>query len=120
MGNPLVTRSNSAVPAEAKGNPQREIPFEFYAQVRSERVQKGNKFLSACRNFLCAVRFLRRSDSDQKGNHSKASAREICSRGIILRTVHLLRRSELTSKQWIKNPEFETMKENIQLTRLIS
>ena len=41
--------TNSAVPAEAKGNHRREIPFEFYAQVRSERAQKGNKFLSACR-----------------------------------------------------------------------
>ena len=59
--------SNSAVPAEAKGDPRREIPFEFYAQVRSERAQKGNKFLSACRNILCAVGFLRRSKSEQKG-----------------------------------------------------
>ena len=32
--------SNSDVLAEAKGNPRREIPFEFYAQVRSERAQK--------------------------------------------------------------------------------
>ena len=28
---------NSAVPAEAKGNPRKDIPFEFYAQVLSER-----------------------------------------------------------------------------------
>ena len=43
--------SNSAVPAIAKRNPQKESPFEFYAQVRSEWAPKGNKFLSACRNF---------------------------------------------------------------------
>ena len=71
--------SNSAVPAKAKGNPRREIPFEFYAQVRSERAPKGNKLLSACRNFLCRVQFLRRAESEQKGNHSEASARELCS-----------------------------------------
>ena len=40
-------RSNSAVPAKAKRNPRRESPFEFHAQVRSERAPKGNKFLSA-------------------------------------------------------------------------
>ena len=28
---------------------------------------KGNKFLSACRNFLCTVGFLRRCKSEQKG-----------------------------------------------------
>ena len=28
-------RSNSAVPEKEKGNPQRESPFEFYAQVQS-------------------------------------------------------------------------------------
>ena len=71
--------SNSAVPAKAKGNPRRESPFEFYAQVRSEWAPKGNKFLRACRNVLCTVGFLRRSESEQKGNHSEASAREICS-----------------------------------------
>ena len=32
--------SNSTVPVKAKGNPLRGIPFEFYAQVRSERAQK--------------------------------------------------------------------------------
>ena len=74
--------SNSAVPEKAKGNPRRESPFEFYAQVRSEWALKGNKFLSACRNFLCTVGFLRRAESEQKGNHSEASAREICSSGI--------------------------------------
>ena len=111
-------RSNYTVPAEAKGDPRREIPFEFYAQVRSEQAQKVNKFLSACRNFLYRVRFLRRSKLEQKGNHSEASAREICSSGIILGTVQLLHRSKQTSQRWIKNPEFETMKENIQLTRL--
>ena len=67
--------SNSAVPAKAKGNPRRESPFDFYAQVRSERAPKGNKFLSACRNFLCTVGFLRRAESEQKGNHSEVSAR---------------------------------------------
>ena len=112
------SRSNSAVPAKAKGNPRRESPFKFYAQVRSEWAPKGNKFLSACRNCLCTVGFLRRSESEQRGNHSKASAREICSSGISWRTVQLLRRSELTSQRWIKNPEFKTMKENIQLTRI--
>ena len=38
--------------------------------------------------------------------------------GIILRTVQLLRRYELTRQRWIKNPEFKIMKENIQLTQL--
>ena len=95
-----------------------EYPFEFYAQVRSERAPKGNKFLSACRNFLCRVRILRRAKSEQKGNHSEASAREICSSWISWRTVKLLRRSEMISQRWIKNPEFETMDANIQLTRL--
>ena len=33
--------SSSAVPAKAKGDPQWESSFEFYAQVRSERAQKG-------------------------------------------------------------------------------
>ena len=47
--------SNSVVPAKAKENPQRESPFEIYAQVRSEQASKGNKFISACRNFLCRV-----------------------------------------------------------------
>ena len=112
------TGSNSAVPAKEKRNPQRESPFESYAQVRSECAPKGNKFLSACRNFLCRVGFLRRSESEQKGNHSEASAREFCSSRISWRIVQLLRRSELTSQRWIKNPEFETMKENIQLTWL--
>ena len=102
--------STSAVPAKAKGNPRRESPFEFYSQVRSEWAPKGNKFLSACRNFLYTVGFLRRSKSEQKGNHSEASAREICSSGISWRTVQLLRRFELTSQRWIKNSEFETMK----------
>ena len=74
--------SNSAVPAKAKGNPQRESPFEFYIQVQSEWAPKGNKFLSACKNFLCTVGFLRRAKSEQKGNHSEALAREICSSGI--------------------------------------
>ena len=105
--------NNSAVPAKSKGNPRRESPFEFYAQVRSEQAPKRNKFLSACRNFLCTVEFLRGSESEQKGNHSEASAREICSSGISWRTVQLLRRSELISQRWIKSPEFETMKENI-------
>ena len=94
------------------------IPIWIYAQVWSEWAPKGNKFLSACRNVLCTVGFLRRSESEQKGNHSEASAREICSSGISWRTVQLLRRSEMTSQRWIKNPEFETMNENIQLTRL--
>ena len=74
--------SNYAVPAKAKGNPQRESSFEFYVQVRSERAPKENKFLSACRNFLCTVGFLRRAESKQRGNHSKVWAREICSSGI--------------------------------------
>ena len=47
--------SNSAVPEKSKGDTRRESTFEFYAQVRSERAPKGNKFLSACRNFLCTV-----------------------------------------------------------------
>ena len=110
--------SNSAVPAKGKGNPQKESPFKLYAQVQLEWAPKGNKFLSACRNFLCSVGFLRRSESEQKGNHSEVSAREIFSSRKILRTVQLLRRSELTSQRWIKNPEFKNMKENIQLTRL--
>ena len=71
--------SNSAVPEKAKGNSRREYPFEFYAQVRSKRAPKGNKFLIACRNFLCRVQVLRRSESEKKGNHSEASAREIFS-----------------------------------------
>ena len=54
--------SNSAVPAKAKGDPRRGSPFEFYAQLRSEWAPKGNKFLSDCRNFLCTVVFLRRSE----------------------------------------------------------
>ena len=75
-------RSKSAVPAKAKGNPRKESPFKFYAQVLSEWAPKGNKFLSACRKFLCTVGFLCRSESEQKGNHSEASYREICSSGI--------------------------------------
>ena len=73
---------NYAVPAKAKGNPQRESPFELYAQVRSEWAPKGNKFRSAYRNFLCRVQFLRKAKSEQKGNHSEASTRDICSSGI--------------------------------------
>ena len=69
----------SAVPAKAKKNPQRESPFKFYNQVLSKWAPKGNKFLSACRNFLCTVGFLRRSESEQKWNHSEASPRDICS-----------------------------------------
>ena len=30
------SESNSAVPSKSKGNPRRESPFEFYAQVQSE------------------------------------------------------------------------------------
>ena len=87
--------SNSAVPSKAKGNPRREsqsestkgIPIWIYAQVRSERTPKGNKFLSACRNLLCTVVFIRRAKLEQKGNHSEASAREIFSSRISWRTV---------------------------------
>ena len=43
--------SKSVVPVKAKGNPRKESPFKFYAQVLSEWAPKGNKFLSACRNF---------------------------------------------------------------------
>ena len=78
---------NSMVPEKSKRNPRRESPFEFHAQVWSERAPKGNKFLSACRNFLCRVQFLRRSESEQKGNHSKASAREFCASKISWRTI---------------------------------
>ena len=105
--------SKSAVTAKSKGDPRKESPFKLYAQLRSEWAPKGNKFLSACRNFLCTVGFLRRSESEQKGNHSEASAREICSSGISWRTVQLPHRSKLISQRWIKNPELETMKENI-------
>ena len=69
------SRSNSAVPVKAKGDSQGESPFEFSAQVRSERAPKGNHFVSVCRNVLCRVRFLRRAELEQKWNHSKASAR---------------------------------------------
>ena len=82
ISNKKPSGSNYAVPAKAKGNPRREFPFEFYAQVQSEQAPKGNTFLGACRNFLCTVRFLRRSELEQKGNHSEASAREICCSGI--------------------------------------
>ena len=74
--------SNSVVPTKSKGNHRREFPFEFYAQVQSEWAPKGNKFLSACRNFLCTVGFLCRAESEQKGNHSEVSTRAICSSGI--------------------------------------
>ena len=59
--------SNSAVPAKAKGNPRRESPFEFYSKVRSEQAPKGNKFLSACRNFYVEYGFYVEPSRSKKG-----------------------------------------------------
>ena len=95
--------SNSEVRTKAKRNPWKESTFEFQAQVRSDQAPKGNKFLSAWGNFLGRVRFLRRDESEQKGNHYEASAREFCASRISWGSVQLLCRSV------DQNSEFKTM-----------
>ena len=59
--------------------------------------------------FLHSVKFIRRYELAQKGNHSEAWPEKFLPAEYFLRSVQVNCKSEITSKRGIKNSEFETM-----------